>query len=138
MPFLLITVARPAHSPQNVVLADDGSAILLTPVDRSIHVRAVRRGETVLLVWSAPAWRAGVSYRVMRTRGDGPDTTCTTAGVTSCLLDMETLTETRGQRYVDGSPPPGVTYRIGVTADYRNSPAGGDMFAVSPPLRLPR
>jgi hypothetical protein len=135
-PLLIISVARPARSPQSVVLGDDGGNTLLTPVDRSIHVKAVQRGGAVVLVWSAPTWRAGVSYRVMRTHGDGPDTTCTTAGVTSCLLDLETLAATREMRYVDGSPPDGATYRVGAVADYRNPVTGGDMFAVSPPVRV--
>ena len=137
VPLLVVTGARPARSPQDVVLAgDEGSYTFLTPVDRSIRVRAVPRGEAVVLTWSAPAWRAGVSYRVLRTPGDGPDTTCTTAGVTSCTLAMETLAQTRALRYVDGSPPVGVTYRIGVVADYRDPVTGGDMFAVSPPVRV--
>ena len=138
IPLLIISVARPARSPQDVVLADDGGNTFLTPVDNSIRVRAVMRGEAVVLVWSSPAWRAGVSYRVMRTPGDGQDTTCTTAGVTSCLLDLATLAQTRELRYLDGSPPAGATYRIGVAADYRNPVTGGDMFAVSPPVRVTR
>jgi len=136
VPLLTVVVARPQLSPENVVLSDDGGNTLLTPVDRSIDVRAVRRGATTLLSWSPGDWRAGVSFRVMRTAGAGPDTTCTTAGVTSCLLVMETLKETRDSRYVDPASPAGSTYRIGVMADYRNPPVGGDMFAVSRPVRI--
>ncbi len=136
VPLLVISIARPARSPQSVVLGDDGGNTLLTPVDSSIRLRAVRHGSAVALAWSVPSWRAGVSYRVMRTKGPGPDTTCTTAGVTSCLLVMDTLARTRDLNYLDDSAPVGVTYRIGATADYRNPPTGGDMFAVSPPLTL--
>jgi len=136
VPLLVIVVSRPARSPQNVVLRNEGGNTLLTPVDDSIHLRAVRQGVKVVLTWSATSWRAGVTYRVMRTKGAVPDTTCTTAGVTSCVLVMDTLAQTRGLTYVDGSPPAGVTYRIGAAADYRNPPTGGDMFAVSPPATL--
>jgi len=136
VPLLTVVAARPQLSPENVVLSDDGGNTLLTPVDRSIDVRAVQRGTTTVLTWSPGDWRAGVSFRVMRTAGAGPDTTCTTAGVTSCLLTMQTLTETREPRYVDPSSPAGGTYRIGVMADYRNPPVGGDMFAISRPVRI--
>jgi hypothetical protein len=135
VPLLTIALARPARSPEDVVLSDDGGNTLLTPVDSSIDVSAVRQGSAVVLRWSTGAWRAGVSYRVMRTKDAGPDSTCTTAGVTSCLLTMGTIGVTRERRFVDTAAPPGATYRIGATADYRNPPTGGDMFAVSPPVR---
>ena len=136
VPLLAVAVARPQLSPENVVLTDDGGNTLLLPVDRSIDVRAVKRGATTVLTWSPGDWRAGVSFRVMRTAGTGSDTTCTTAGVTSCLLVMETLKETRESRYADRASPAVATYRIGVMADYRNPPVGGDMFAVSQPVRI--
>lgn len=135
VPLLIMVAATQAQSPRSVVLADDGGNTLLTPVDRSIHVMAMRRGTAVTVSWSAPSWRAGVSYRVLRTRGRQADVTCTTAGVTSCLLELDTIAETRALRYVDLKAPPGATYRIGVEADYRNPDTGGDMFAVSPPIR---
>ncbi len=134
VPLLVVTVARPAKSPENVVLSDDGGNTILIPVDRTIEVTATPRGATTVLTWSTGGWRAGVSYRVMRTAAGRPDSECTTAGVTSCLLTMPTITETRDRQYVDQAPPAGgATYRIGVMADYRDPPTGGDMFAVSPP-----
>ena len=127
VPLLVVTVARPARSPESVVLSDDGGNTILIPVDRTIAVSATTRGATTVLAWSTSGWRAGVSYRVMRSAAGRPDVACTRAGVTSCLLTMRTITETRDRRYVDVAPPAGgATYRIGVMADYRNPPTGGD------------
>lgn len=138
IPLLVIAIARPAQSPASVVLGDNVRNPLLTPVDDSIRVAAARRGEAVVVTWSTPSWRAGVFYRVMRTAGDGPDTTCTTAGVTTCVLQMETLTDTPRMTYLDGSPPSGTTYRVGVVANYNGGVKGGDVFAFSPPVRVTR
>ncbi len=136
VPLVVIVAARPAQSPSNVVLTASGDTFVLIPVDDSIRVETRRRGEAVELRWTVKRWRAGVSYRVLRTASAGPDVSCETAGVTSCTLGMETLALTRTPTYVDGSPPAGVTYRIGVAADFENARTGGDMFAVSPPTTL--
>ncbi len=135
VPLAVMVLARPAQSPQRVVLVDEGGKPQLIPVDDSITVRTVRRGSAVELTWSTHAWRGGVSYRVLRSPSSGPEVACSTAGVTTCTLDMETLALTREQRYSDPSPPPGVTYRIGIAADYTDPQTGGDLFDVSRPVR---
>jgi hypothetical protein len=47
---------------------------------------------------------------------------------------MELLTTTRARSYVDGSPAPGVTYRVGVAANWVDDPSGGDVYAISKPV----
>ena len=47
---------------------------------------------------------------------------------------MITLATTRDREYVDSSPERGVTYRIGVAANWLDDPEQVDVFALSPPV----
>jgi hypothetical protein len=47
---------------------------------------------------------------------------------------MITLATTRDRAYVDSSPEPGVTYRVGVAANWLDDPEQGDVFVLSPPV----
>lgn len=134
LPFVVVAAARPLDGPDRAVVQALPLTTVLTPVDRSIELRTERRGASQVLTWKDGDWRAEVRYVVLRTPRGGPDVRCARAGVTRCTITMIRLAETRSRRYVDGSPPPGVTYRIGVTTNYRGGP-GGDVLAVSAPVR---
>jgi hypothetical protein len=134
VPLLVVAAARPLDGPDRAVVQQLELTTVLTPVDTSIAVQTRRDGESQVLTWEDDGWHADVTYVVLRTPGAGPDVSCATAGVTRCTLTMIRLGETREREFTDGSPPPGVTYRIGVATDYRDRP-GGDMFAVSAPVR---
>lgn len=134
VPLAAVAAARPIDGPDLAVVRLLPLTSILTPVDDSIDVRARRDGASQVLTWRDDGWRANVRYVVLRTQGGGPDVSCATAGVTRCTLTMIPLGETSSRQFRDGSPPPAVTYRIGVIVDYRDGP-GGDVLAVSPPVR---
>ena len=48
---------------------------------------------------------------------------------------MIVLATTREKSFVDRSPEPGVTYRIGVAANWVNDSEQGDVMLISPPVR---
>jgi len=135
VPLVAVAVARPLGGPDRAVVQDDVGNVLLTPVDRAIATRVEARGEARVLTWTAPDYGPKVFYRVIRTNAEGPDTSCGPKGdTTECSLTGEVLATTREPRYVDGSPPAGVTYRIGVAANYADDPEGGDVFVLGPPV----
>ena len=136
LPLAVILVARPVDGPADFVTQSHDGIELPTPVDAGIDVHVETRGVARVIRWTDhPDWRATVTYRVYRTEGAGSDVSCSEAGATKCTLTMLTLGETRQHSFVDGSPPPGVTYRIGVAAHYKGAIAGSDVFAISPPVR---
>jgi hypothetical protein len=135
LPFLVVAFARPLDGPDRAVVQDDVGNVLLTPVDGRIATRVEARGPSRTLTWSVPDYGPKLFFRVIRTNEAGPDTSCGPKGdTTECALTGEVLATTRERRYVDGSPPEGVTYRIGVAANYADDPEGGDVFVLSPPV----
>ena len=96
-------------------------------------------GESRVLTWSHPAaGRSDVFYRVYRTDLTGTDVECADhGGAKECALQMVLLGTTREPRWRDGSPPPGVRYRIGVAANSRNDPTAGDVATLSEPIEAP-
>jgi hypothetical protein len=72
---------------------------------------------------------------VYRTDGPGPDTECVTAYNVAweCVLRSPAIATTREPTYLDPSPPPGATYRIGVGTNWADDPEQGDVFVLSPP-----
>jgi hypothetical protein len=130
IPIVVVVIARPLTGPELAVVQDE----ILTPVQGSVGLTARREGIAQRLTWSSRDWGPEVFYRVYRTLGDGPDTTCSRGGATSCRLEMILLETTRSTSYVDGSPPPGVVYRIGVSTNWLNDESGGDPFVFSPPV----
>ena len=57
------------------------------------------------------------------------------SGATQCSLSMELLGTTRKTSWIDGSPPPGVKYRVGVAANWINDQTGGDVAVLSPAVK---
>jgi hypothetical protein len=141
---VIAVVAALAVVPTAVVLAatpstGSGKAIevngILVPVDGATVTLTVRRqGAAQQLTWTDTTTRADTFYRVFRTTGTGADAVCSGGGSERCQLDMITLATTRDREYVDSSPEPGVTYRIGVAANWLDDPEQGDVFALSPPV----
>ena len=75
-----------------------------------------------------------VFYRVFRTDLTRTDVDCADhSGANECRLKMQLLGTTREPRWRDGSPPAGSRYRIGVAANSRDDPAGGDVATLSEP-----
>lgn len=132
LPLAAAGLPQPLDSTRDALLVNN----ILIPVDPGIDVVVTAQGEARTITWDHPSTNGtSVFYRVFRTALAGPDTVCAEGkGAISCGLNMIELTTTRQRRYVDGSPPPGARYRIGVAANWRDDPAAGDVFAVSRPI----
>jgi hypothetical protein len=132
LPLAAAGLAQPIDSTRDALIVNN----ILIPVDPEIDVVVTAQGEARTIVWNHPSTNGtSVFYRVFRTALAGPDTVCKKGtGAINCALNMIELTTTRQRRYVDGSPPPGARYRIGVAANWLDDSAGGDVFAVSPPV----
>jgi hypothetical protein len=130
IPVLVTAAWRTPHTATRTVLLDD----ILTPIDPDIRVQAVRDGGAQRLTWNVDV-PGRVFYRVYRTRAPGPDNVCAATGASRCILLMDTVATTRERSFVDGSPAPGLSYRVGVAANWLDDPEGGDVFAISDTVR---
>jgi len=131
VPFGAVVAAAPQDGPDQAI---DVNGILV-PVDAdTVTLRTERVGEAQHLTWSDSTTRATTFYKVFRTEGTGADVACQTGGGDRCKLQMIELDTTRERTFVDESPEPGVTYRVGVAANWLDDPEQGDVFVLSPPV----
>jgi hypothetical protein len=113
----------------------------LIPVDQSLAPTLARQPDgTVKVSWHGwnPAG-AKVFYRVYR-YPQGESINCNgvnRGGAVQCVLDVKPLTATRSTSFSDAPPNGKWAYRVGVAANWLNSTAYGDVYAVSPPVKLP-
>jgi hypothetical protein len=133
IPLTWIAVSSPITSDRKAVLLDG----ILTPVDAGkIDGRVTARGAARRISWTRRSWPSDVFYRVYRTAGDGSDVDCPpTGGAAQCTVTMLLLGTTRKTAFLDLSPPAGVTYRVGVGANWVDDPRAGDVAVLSPPLK---
>jgi hypothetical protein len=133
VPLAVVLAERPSRGTSHALIWNG----ILTPIDGGVvRVRATRDGASVRLRWTDATDRARTFYRVFRTSGAQPDTGCVRVSVDRCDLDTTTLVVTRAHDYVDRSPVSGATYRVGVAANWKDDTSAGDVFAISPPVRL--
>jgi len=132
IPLAWVAVSSPISTAREAVLLDG----ILTPVDESkIGAAVTARGEARRITWNRRSWPSDVFYRVYRTAGAGPDVDCPpTGGAAQCNVTMLLLGTTRSTEFLDLSPPAGVTYRVGVGANWVDDPRAGDVAVLSPPL----
>lgn len=131
VPLVVLALATPASGPGEAISIGN----TLVPVDDGIvSLTVTRDGQAQRLTWTDATPHTRTFYRVFRTQGAGPDTSCTSDGADRCELTMITLATTRERSYVDRSPEAGVTYRIGVAANWLDDPEQGDVLALSPPV----
>ena len=107
---------------------------ILTPVDPDLRLQAVRDGRSQRLTWDVDA-PGKLFYRVYREYKGYPAVGCGGKGAARCVLNMQLLATTRERSFVDGSPEPGLTYRVGVAANWIDDSTGGDVFAISEAVR---
>jgi hypothetical protein len=142
VPALATAASSQLEPPSPPALVQDlGSSTILTPIDTGIRVEAAPEGTGNALRWSSDAaWRANVFYRVYRADGAGADTLCVTAAnvAWNCYLKGAPIATTRDLAFVDPSPPPSATYRVGVGTNWADDPEQGDVFAVSPAVEVSR
>lgn len=132
VPAAFVLSAEPMRGGALAVEVDN----ILVPVDGdTVRLRTKRVGAAQHLSWEDSTGPTRPFYRVYRTAGAGPDMTCERDGADRCTLQMIVLDTTRERSYVDRSPEPGVTYRIGVAANWLDDPERGDVVLVSPPVR---
>ena len=133
LPLLAIAVARPLSrdEPEAITIGS-----ILTPVDRSIDVEVRADGASRSLSWSHRDFGSTeVFYRVFRTAAGGADFDCLAGGSPDCRLQLLPLGTAREAAFTDLSPPADALYRIGIGTNWRNDSEGGDVIALSPPVR---
>jgi len=134
LPAVAIAASSPIEGSEKAVFQEDQGNFILTAVDDEVEVRVARTDRGRRLTWTDGSWRANVFYRVYRVEGD--DTSCENPdGSRSqyCFLRGTPIATTREHEYVDASPPPHASYRIGVGTSWIDDPEAGDVFAFSPP-----
>ena len=132
LPLAVVALADPIGSASQAVVVDE----ILTPVDDRIDVSVSAAGASRTLTWThSGTGSSDVFYRVYRTPLSGADVECSNhSGAKECRLQMVLLGTTREPHWRDGSPPAGSLYRIGVAANSRNDPTGGDAATLSEPV----
>ena len=136
VPAVALAASSPMQRPTPAIVQDFPGGNILTPVDGSLALQVRTEGGTRLLTWKrGPAWRANVFYRVYRQDGPGSDLHCALSGSTAwyCYITSTPIATTRDTSFVDTSPPPSATYRIGVGTNWIDDPAAGDVFVFSQP-----
>jgi hypothetical protein len=133
IPLVVASAASPIRTPELAVIVNE----ILVPVDGdAVRLTTKRQGEAQRLSWRVPTDKARLFYHVYRTENAGDsDTFCFETGATQCKLAMTELARVRGTTFVDESPAPGLTYRIGVAANWEDDPEQGDVFLLSAPVR---
>jgi hypothetical protein len=109
---------------------------LLRSVDPSLRLTATTEGRRVHLTWTQQKpFGSAVFFRVWRSGAPDGGATCTHVphAVDDCRLDMQDLGTFDG-RLVDSPGRGRWTYRLGLAANWLNSPDYGDVYSVGPPL----
>jgi hypothetical protein len=111
---------------------------IATLVDGGLGLQGDVSGRTVHLRWrSSSSAGTSVFYRLARTRGPS-DVLCEfrPGAADECLSATVPLRAVRRTSATDRPGPGTWTYRIGVSANYRNDPKLGDVFLVSRPVTV--
>jgi len=135
-PLGVVAAATPLHGPNPQAYEVN---LLIRPVDPSLRLSATTVGDRVLLRWSAeqPA-AAKVLYHLWRTGAKDGGAVCTPVPNASdnCSLTMTDLGARPGHGAVDRPGRGTWTYRLGLAANWLNSPIQGDVFAIGPPVTV--
>jgi hypothetical protein len=142
---LLFVVAPLAVVAGTKPLHDEGARAVrqadsLVPVSGAIGLRAAIADGAVRLTWNrSPAGRAAVFYRILRSNWSSGGISCAAtppSAADDCRLFMEAPGATHATSFQD-RPGRGLwTYRIGVSANWLNDTALGDVYVVSPPVTV--
>ena len=140
VPAAAIAAASPSTGPERAVMQDDAGNFILTAVEEGVELELTTTDEGVQLTWTdGGPWRADVFYRVYRSEGSGTECEHTEGSrAVYCYIRSLPIATTRETSYLDPSPPPDATYRVGVAANWVDDPEQGDVFAFSPPATAAR
>jgi len=135
-PLALVATASPLRGPQPRGYVVDG---LLRTVDPSLNLTATVSGGRVVLRWN-PAEPAGtrVFYRIWRSNAPNGGASCTPAANApdDCELVMDDLGAHPGGAWVDRPGTGTWTYRLGLAANWLDSPDYGDVYSIGPPVTV--
>jgi hypothetical protein len=135
-PLALVAAASPLRGPQPRAYEAFG---LLRSIDPGLRLTAAPVGHRVRLSWddSQPAG-TNVFYRIWRTKAADGGAACTPvphAG-DNCQLAMDDLGAHEGGSWVDKPGRGRWTYRLGLAANWLNSPLYGDVYSFGPPVAV--
>lgn len=134
VPLAAVILTRPVEGPQILQHYTDYT---LLPADPGFELRRSGDGRIVRLSWDVPE-TGGTRpfYTVFRVQHE-VDVRCNVYGESqqSCVFDSDQIAFTRGSHFVDRPTIPGVyVYRVGLSANWRDFPAIGDVVMLSRPL----
>jgi hypothetical protein len=134
VPATAIATSSPVEDASKAAFQDDIDNFILTPIDEGIELRVETTESGQRLTWTTGSWLTDVFYRVYR--AEGPDVACDEKGraASYCFVRSVPIHTTGETAFVDTSPSPGATYRIGVATNWLDDPEQGDVFAFSPPV----
>jgi hypothetical protein len=146
IPFLIVMTIRPLNAPRAVKYFEQG---VFVPVDNSFKVEARARGPQVTLRWRPPGGSAKTYYRIFRLKSYQPDFETAANppivqglrclperrahGARDCEVLMELRGITRSTTFTERAPPGVWSYRVGMSANWRNDPTLGDVLLLSAP-----
>lgn len=133
-PLALVAAASPLQGPQPHAYQAFG---LLRSIDPTLQMTATVSGPRVHLHWNAA--KPGATqffYRIWRSNAPTGGATCTPVphAAANCQLVMDDLGAHGGGGFVDKPGRGRFTYRLGLAANWLNSPLYGDIFSLGPPL----
>ena len=135
-PLALVAAASPARGPQPRAYEAFG---LLRSVDPGLRLTATAVGHRVRLSWhdSQPAGTK-VFYRIWRSKAPNGGAQCTpiTNAADNCQLAMDDRGAHYGGSWIDKPGPGRWTYRLGLAANWLNSPLYGDIYSFGPPVAV--
>jgi hypothetical protein len=135
-PLALVAAASPMQGPQPLAYEAFG---LLRSVDPALRLSATVSQRRVHLTWN-PAQPIGtkVFYRIWRTNAPDGGASCIPEpkGAANCQLAMADLGAHANGRFVDKPGHGRWTYRLGLAANWLNSPLYGDIFSFGPPVTV--
>jgi hypothetical protein len=133
-PFALVAAASPLRGPEPRAYT---AAALLRSIDPALRLSAtVERGRMHLTWKNAQPAGTDVFYRIWRTGAPNGGASCTPVphGADDCELVMDDLGARRNGRFVDAPGRGRWTYRLGLAANWLDSPFYGDVYSIGPPL----
>ena len=133
-PFAMVAAASPLRGPQPRAYQAFG---LLRSVDTGLRLTATVSGRRVDLHWNVG--KPGATqffYRIWRSDASNGGAACAPVAhaADNCQLAMDDLGAHGGGRFVDKPGRGRFTYRLGLAANWLNSPLYGDVFSFGPPL----
>jgi hypothetical protein len=119
---------------------------------RDLGLRVTHDDGKQILTWNRPYdGKTQVFYTILRSRPVAPDPSSNgdrkainglacrdrvNGAPLNCLLYMDHLSSVPQERYVDRAPPGRWTYRVGMTANWKNDLSLGDIMIVSKPVTV--